>query len=380
MSTPVEAESFKYSNWNLLFDREERSGFDSTESASESEISEGDFGPAKDDSWDMPSSDSDNENSLVGILPDTADQYAREKFYEQREKISKWIIDTRRRMSMLSHLYEVQLKTGQSYAREIAKLNAASVEYVYRKLDDLHIRVKKRNERQLPSYFMVYLLSNIVQQTDARIFFEPLIHTKVGHLLESWSLGNSFHFNNFDKLASYLKGYFKAKDESIKGLYTAWTKTPYFSPKRENALIREREYLEHMYLGFIQDVFEQTLTKNNRYMPSVLDLGQTSGKLMRTFLEEFRIPYSGPYKKILTDGRTKVQYFISSCVKIDSFCNSDLPLYGVYEFNLSSLEMRNDEAAIFANSLPTAPFWLTHIPPLFNASVDQMRGYLYHRS
>jgi len=325
---------------------------------------------------DSTSSENDNEDDNGCVILETSDRYARENFFELRETISAWVKEVNRRVSMQAWLYEFQLNQGRDFAKEISKQNSATCEYLFLSLDALHSRVKRRNEKNRPSYFLAESLCDIFKKVKSSIFFEPSVYIKLCHLLDSWILGCSFTPENYAKIAFFLQTFYRTKDETIKSLYSGWKKSEYHSKSRDYALLHNRTYIENMYFGHLQDSFDNVLKKNNVFLPSIIDVGQTSSKQFKKFLDEFSIPYSGPYKNL--DGRNfKVQYFISSFNQSDYNCNNDLPLYGVYEFGLNSLAIPNDEAAKFVNSLSVAPVWLSHVPPLFYSSLKQFRNYLY---
>ena len=117
------------------------------------------------------------------------------------------------------------------------------------------------------------------------------------------------------------------------------------------------------------------MNKNAQILPTIAEIGQTNLHDFQHFLNKFNIPFSGPYKKISENGRFKLQYFVSGTRPYDCVFNSNYPLYGIYEFRLNSLSYNPDDSKSrsYISELTEMPFWLLHIPPLFNQSLAHIR-------
>jgi len=254
--------------------------------------------------------------------------------------------------------------------------NSARLETMFRMLEDIHSRVKRRNEKDRTGFIILFDLYNLISNNESSILMEPLIHAKLSQVLSDWMDGETLKFGskNFDKLKLFLKGYFMAKKDTIPSILAAWEKTTLFTPEKLRKIRLNRTYIQTMYFDSLTDLIDAKVGSNVEYLPTLLEIGQFSSTKFKDFLDKFSIPFSGPYRKILNNGELKIQYFLSSSNTIDPIINGGLPLYGVYEFRLSSLETHSDQAAKFVASLEALPFWLNHVPPLFNESMEFIRN------
>ena len=105
---------------------------------------------------------------------------------------------------------------------------------------------------------------------------------------------------------------------------------------------------------------------------SILELGMMNIETLENFLCKFDIPFSGPFKRITNKG-LRIQMFISAVNPVDCIVNTMIPLYGVYEFRCSCLNMTPENAQNFVNNLSLAPSWLVLYPPFFHGTVSAMK-------
>ena len=329
---------------------------------------------------DEISDENDEETEEFELFSEDSDQYANEHFIEEKLTLETWFKDTQRKLAMLTEIFTTlntmpsrnpDLITDDDYQCD----RAIQVELMQRILEDIHCRVRRRNEKERTAFVILFDLYNLIANNDSSLLLDTKINSKLCTILRDWLGGETFRPKNFSKLKLFLKGYFMAKRETIPSIVTAWQKTTLFTGEKMKKIRANRTFLRTMYFDNITEIIDAKISVNAAYLPTLLEIGQLTSTKFKDFLEKFSIPYSGPYKKILNNGEMKIQYFLSSCsANADSIVNAGLPLYGVYEFRLSSLEARPDQAAKFVALLDKLPFWLNHVPPLFNESMDAVRN------
>jgi len=314
------------------------------------------------------------------LFASESDEYAKEHYFEEKRRLEKWFKQTQRKLAMVSEVY-VTVKSIRSKNPDqtndgicqISNRNSVRLELMFRMLEDIHSRIKRRNEKDRTGFIILFDLYNLISNSDCSILMEPLIHAKLCQVLADWMGGETLSTQNFSKLKLFLKGYFMAKNDTIPSILAAWENTELFTEKKMRKIRVNRTYVQTMYFDTLTDLIDKKVALNAEYLPTLIEIGQFSSTKFNAFLEKFAIPFSGPYRKMLNNGEMKIQYFLSSCNSIDPIISGGLPLYGVYEFRLSSLETKSDQAAKFVASLETLPFWLNHVPPLFNESMEFIR-------
>ena len=132
-----------------------------------------------------------------------------------------------------------------------------------------------------------------------------------------------------------------------------------------------RPLLGTFYFSIILEKFNEKLCEYANQIPGLVEMGKINLEFFHSFLEQFEIPFSGPFKSGL--GRRKLVYFVSSIRPEDALVNKHVPLYGSYEFELTAFnELEFDELLEYYEVLQTVPFWLLHMPPIFNLSLSEM--------
>ena len=111
-------------------------------------------------------------------------------------------------------------------------------------------------------------------------------------------------------------------------------------------------------------------------LPNFIEIGQANlGKLIN-LMNQFRIPYSGPYRvagSVNGKDLEKVCLFVSDIYASDNLINNSLPLYGIYEFRTTALNIRDrEDRDAFVKGLPRLPGWLEFIPPIFDKSFEEL--------
>jgi len=326
-------------------------------------------------------SDPDEESDWFS---DSTEDYVLEHYSEEQLRLKTWLISIKRKFATSSELYQsmqnvqknlrINITPHDDLVAQITRQNGPKMEFVFRMLEDIHSRVKRRDERNRTSFIVLFDLYNLIANHDFCIFLEPQIHAKLCNVLSEWINSACFKVENFPKLKLFLKAHFMASDDNIKSIFLAWQKSQYCSLEKLSQVQSERTFIKTMYFDILTNLVDRAMTENVSYLPTILELGQFNSTLFKSFLEKFSISYSGPYKKLLKNGEYRVQYFLSSCNKADAVLNGNMPLYGVYEFRLCSLALQSDAAAKFVSNLDSLPFWLNHVPPLFNETLEFIRN------
>ena len=319
--------------------------------------------------------DSATESDIDGNLAfnDDIEFNVRNNFAEERDSMAKWINDLARQMDIMSEMYQIHDAKNLEYVNKMKNENTANMESTYRKLDDIHQKVRRRNNTSRTSFIALFELKSVMSSFNRSLFLEPLIHTKLSSILKEWINGPSFFPDGFHRVTGFLRGFYGAVGYSLKQLYSAWKESSHYTYELEVPLRTDQNYLHCIYFKILKDSIEDMMRMNSNYIPSLIELGQDNIHAFCELLEKFDIPVAGPFKKQQTDGQMKLQFFLSNCNQSESIINCDLPIYGIYEFRLGCLRMRNDEALTFVNSLPTMPFWINHMPPIFNNSIDTLK-------
>ena len=298
---------------------------------------------------------------------------------DERIRLEMWQKQLIRKLRMASRVYEHMKNMDQSYAKAIGEQNEKNMAHVFSKLTQFHERILSRNDAKRSSFIMLFTLVEFLNYCDPGIFLEPDIIDKLDLILMSWIYGPTFR-SNFKSLPTFLTGYYGA--EFLDGYQVNWNNI-LAAFKRTNFYDHEKinspgtTTLQVCYTNIIIDCFDLIVKQNVFKLPTILELGQINTHAFLSFLDEFSIPFSGPYKKemqgdIFTD--TKIQYFISSANITDSFINGNVPLYGIFEFKLCCLNMTQLETRNYLKTISEMPKWLIYVPPLFNKSLDFIRN------
>jgi len=326
-------------------------------------------------------SDSDVEESAPSLSSDSSDlpnfspsdDLGRESLFDEKMYLLVWLADIRRKFSMINELYKAEQVRQPKMITEIKRKNASNLDNMHRHLDEMHCHVKRRNEKGRTSFIVLFDLYSLMRSRDSCIFMEPAIAGKLIQLLDDWINGSSFKFGNFDRIRSFLRARFAAKGDDLRCLILAWKKSQFFSYDKLIKMRSDQMYVRGLYFDLLTDQVNTILYKNISYLPSLLEVGQFSTKFFHEYLTKFEIPFAGPYKRVLNNGDLRIEYFVSSANTADCFANARIPLYGIYEFRLTSIDLTPEQAVKYVNDLPIIPIWLTHVPPLFNRSLEFIR-------
>ena len=322
--------------------------------------------------------DSVSDESSIADVEFQADteKYLKDHLADEKFKMCKWVLDMKRKMNIMAELYKLQDQAGLKYIADMKKRNAANFQFVLRNLCSILLRLRRRNFNNQTSFMTLFDLNGLFTNSSSSIFLEQPILEKLFQILDEWINGYSFQSNIFPQITEFLKIYYDSSCMDIKAIYKSWKTSMHYSRQRDFDLRVDRNYMDCVYFSILKKSLDNVLIMNMNYLPSLIELGQRQLDSLLNLLEKFSIPFSGPYKKMQADGLLKLQIFISSCSVVDSISNCGLPLYGIFEFSLSCLQMRHDDAVKFTHTLETMPFWLNHMPPLFNKSLSCLQNEL----
>ena len=302
----------------------------------------------------------------------------RPNFSSEQMSLVFWVEEMERLLKICAFLYHKQDSkfAGANKAMNNIK-NQISEQYdtVIYKLSLLQSKLKIRNKHKQTCFILLFDLCTLLEETDSRLLLDSTIHNKLIFLLSTWVKGATFNKLNFVKLSTFLKFKYGATRDDWESLRTAWSKTEYYSEIENSKILQKgKNVLEALYWGRLDTLLQSAIKQNVRVLPTIFELAQGDLRCLQEFLYDFQIPFSGPYKRVLNDSTVHLQFFVSGLRKSDSVANSFVPIFGVYAFRLSCLSMNPTDAFKYAMSLPEIPFWLQHVPPLFNKSFSFIRN------
>ena len=249
--------------------------------------------------------------------------------------------------------------------------------------------IERRTSYVMPHFGILFSLHRFLENNPAHYLIENRkLSEAVCNLIESWLKNPAFHYQNYDKLLYFLRGFYE--DESCHSLkstdtptlneiYKLWQYSYYFDDDTlRKEIIIKRDFLGACYFSVILDKFDEKLSEAAYPIPAIIELVNKVGlDFFDTFLRKFRIPFSGPFKSFDLS-KPKISYFVSSVNPADSIINQCIPLYGPYAFDLSSLtQLEPEHAKKIWEGLEEIPYWLSYFPPAFNLTLHDMREQLF---
>ena len=339
---------------------------------------------------------SESESTVISVSSiDTSDDelYSIEAERKKIEKLNK--ISYRGNLG----IFKTSMKT---ICRQLRMLHFVSRHYNESKIEDetkdeksvkqlraIQRTIERRTSYVLPHFGTLFQIHRFLENTPANILIENQKLTEaLCDLIESWLKNPTFHYQNYEKLLYFLRGFYEDHScHSLKSvgpptLYeikTLWHYSYYFDQENYNEkIILKNDYIGACYFSIILEKFDEKLTEAAYPIPAVIELASKLGlDFFDQFLRKFKIPFSGPFKSFDLS-QQKISYFVSSVNPADSITNNFVPLYGPYAFDLSSLPKLETETALkIWERLEEIPFWLTYIPPAFNLSLNELRDQLF---
>ena len=320
----------------------------------------------------------DTEEDEEEMFSSTIDEYVQNSYFDKINEFKQWTRQTVRKLKMLNELSKEQNFT-ERYHIHLADL----IEKKRRRLNELTIILARRNARNRTYYLLLFDIERFISTTPSGLLISSSILCRnLCNLLESWLDNSCFEVKNFHKFKSFLKEFFQSGvllrapspgTPPMKIIYDLWKKSLFFDEDRNIMITRKRDFAKAFYFGFLMDRFDEDLKEAIFPLQTITELGRGNVSVFHDFLVRHEIPFSGPYQAPDYFGGKKLIYFLSSCDPADNFANGMAPLFGTYTFNLNSLQLPMEDAVNFWNSLEIAPFWLLHIPPIFNLSLEGIR-------
>ena len=320
------------------------------------------------------SSDSDTETDITVmsheeqmLFSPSSDQYTDESWQREIENFTIWIKQTCRKLDMMN---EVAVLSGKHFDSDTSSPG-------FRALDALYRRIKRANEDLLLRFETLFDLIIILRDfCDASFVYDALIVDRIKKILHELLKNPGFQEYSYPNGAAFLKNFLSEKygseSTSVISIFRAWKATCYYSENLLKMIQTERKYLSAFYFSILSTYIDDRLNSQSQNLTSVLELGMNNIETLENFLCKFDIPFAGPFKRITNKG-LRIQMFISAVNPVDSAVNTMIPLYGVYEFRCSSLNMTPENAQKFVNDLSLAPSWLVLYPPFFHGTVSEMK-------
>ena len=366
--------------------------------------------------FDENSAAFDNSSSLLPITPEnTSDELSdsesnSDSLLESSDDSLECIEDERRKIENMNKMaYRGNLEKFKSslkrICRQLRMLNFVS-QYYYetdendidenekkekcvKQLNAIQRTIERRTSYVMPHFGVLFSLHRFLENNSAHYLIENRkLSEAMCNLIEAWLKNPAFHYQNYDKLIFFLRGFYedqschslKSNDTpTLNEIYNLWQYSYFFDHETlREEIIFKKDYLGACYFSIILDKFDEKLSEAAYPIPAIIELVEKLGlDFFDTFLRKFRIPFSGPFKTYDLS-KPKLSYFVSSVNPADSIINQFVPLYGPYAFNLSSLtQLEHENAKKIWEGLEEIPFWLSYFPPAFNLSLKDMRDQLF---
>ena len=300
-----------------------------------------------------------------GDIKGDTDEQARQGWSREVGKFSTWVSQTVRKLKMAHELYHVSTSPDQGQISEDNEMFANQIK-------NLHYKVLRNNSRNRTSYLTLFDLYHIVENWGGSLFEDPEIAENLILLLKDWERSPGFENSRFERMKSFLRLHFCAESKSIQAIYNEWLKSEYASYDLNEIIVDEKRFIYGFYFGPLMQRIDARLNCDAATLPSILELGQNNFEILKDFLDEFAIPYAGPFRGTKPIGfGSKVQLFISSVNPADKILNRQNPIFGMFEFKINSLKFSNN-MDIF-NALTIAPTWLYAYPPFLSGSLETVK-------
>ena len=333
------------------------------------------------------------------------------RFFTEKLKMEKWIAKINRQMKMLTFLCNSEEGRLRSHIPLIEprqtsdpsqtdKIQCLPMDQLYGRLKGLHRRVKKQNEKNKTSFFVVFDLVQIIRKFDSSLLLNASVQEQVEKILNDWICGSSFTAENLPKLNGLLRNYLEGQEKRVlreeflaepdvvrdnsdwTSLINLWRSTFFFTEERF-AKINDDQILEGIYFDLLKDVLTSIVARNAEDVPKMVEIGHECLGQLEIFMKKFNIPYSGPYKRDLAGDKAVLVYFISSINADDTIVNGGLPLYGAFDYGTYGIDREGDRdshnaahnSKHYLRDTPPIPNWLIHLPPLFHKSFGEFQAH-----
>ena len=268
-----------------------------------------------------------------------------------------------------------------------SKIETDLIKKQLKQLGVMERTIERRTSYVIPHFSILFQLHRFIEHCPFYLLSENLdLLQKICDVIETWIKNPAFHHQNYDKLLFFLRGFYedqslhslKSYDEpTLNEILNYWQYSYYFDSEVFNdKILKKKSCVEAFYFQILLDKFDEKLAQCVYPIPSLLDLGNQDIDFFHQFLTEFSIPFAGPFRS-KSQCEKRIIYFLSSADPADHIVNKNIPIYGCYGFQLSSIKDTSTEsAALMWEDLEEVPFWLTYFPPLFNFSLENIREQL----
>ena len=340
------------------------------------------------ESDDPPTADlisfSDDEEYDDQIFTSTLEGYNRTCFAENIDKFKFWVFQTMRKLIMLNAIAE-----EQNYGQWMDELRRNQFERRLKKVHDLNEDLEFHNSRGKLHFSLLFELSNFLEYCPPSFLLKQSLIRALNTLLTSWIETPVFHVKNYEKLKCFLRSYFEdptsnfpanrelrgtvQKAQNLSEIITVWKNSNFYTPATLDKILNTRDVIKSVYLETLTDKVDELIKIAASPLGSVVELGYRNVTFFQEFLKKFSVPVVGPFKNSDISAPRFV-YFVSSINRADPIANSGVPLFGCYEFKLSSMRDFSVEQSLnLWKTLDTVPAWIQHSPPIFNLSLEKIR-------
>ena len=317
---------------------------------------------------------SDDEN----IFNSRTDEMVKLSYRKNLEKFTGNLNTVSRQLQMLHSVARNCLVPPLSL--HLDKYEKEQLEKRLRKLTAMKNTIDRRTAAGKPHFGILFELYRFLDNCPSNLLIS--MSSQMKDFIESWILNPCFESQFFEEFVFYLRNFYEddnsdnlpiSRSTDLKAIYRYYKYSRFWDEDTFEEESRSREnFFGPVYFSIILQKFDEKIREYTHQVPGLIELARTNLPFLQIFLEKFEIPFSGPYKS--SHGGRKFLFFISAINPGDSIINKQVPLYGVYEFDLSAYSQIDlDDVINFWEKLETAPFWLMHVPPLFNLTLANIR-------
>ena len=243
-----------------------------------------------------------------------------------------------------------------------------------RRLISIKESIARSDSRHELNYSALFNLVRVLDQTPSFVFLNSNVIELFNHTLSMFLNSWSFEDYRGEDFKQFIYDFYSVnQDDPLTVVLQNWRQSRFYVHREPEPL--KESVFSTVFFNILKQSVEKNIIKNQDYVQSIIEVGQTDFKQVCLFLADRNIPFSGPYQvKFL--GELKLQIFISSFDEAENFANRGRPLFGVFEFPLDSLRIFPEEAQQFAESLAECPAWIQTSPPAFFKPLQTLRNYI----
>ena len=214
-----------------------------------------------------------------GTFDDFGDDDCEEDFFDEvRMDVKNYVKKLHRQFDLLRHVREIERNRIRQESEALCmapecELDRASsgmsgpMEKGFQKLQQLHFRLKKNNERKITNFMLLFDLVAIIQFCPYRFFYEPVMQDKLLEVLKEWAGSFTFEAGNGARLANVLRAHYEADSCDIDDLYLAADDIDVYARN-------ESGKWSIVYLQQLEETFKQLFERLMKPLPTFVQLGQ----------------------------------------------------------------------------------------------------------